>query len=202
MISEWLLAALAEPGEIPEGATRVQRTVRLTVAELLTVIAKLDAALRPATPSHAAWCIRMMAEALRYRRNGEAWSFKVAGWLLALGHLPDDLWTSGTKALLVAQVTTDEFPAPADLLAAVDAKWQERRRLIRRANELLASMSKQRRGRRGEFLRDTPEVRLRTMIAGWRAIGRDEMARPHEVKLAAMEGRAPEEWANLDGVTG
>lgn len=163
-------------------------------AKLRAAVVELDQGLRPATPGHMQWCINKLF--VLPTRDGSAVTaaFAADNFIDACGHFPDDLWSAGTLELLQTKTFR---PSPAELVAAIGAKYRERQRMLERVNLMLGGRPTE--GQKKPFVREAEDVRLRALRDSLVKIGKMERAAVYERDLAAMENRSPEEWAVADG---
>lgn len=157
--------------------------------ELERWVATLTAQLEPASSSHIGFLVNTMANSMAMR-NGQTQQMaaRTDGWLLACGALPADLWTEGCTDLLRSKTF---MPSPGELMALVGRKFEERRRMLKRATALLGDGPT----KAGPFVPEDRVVRLRSMRDSYRKHGYTARAVGVEMQLAAVEGREPEDWA-------
>lgn len=158
--------------------------------ELRSWISTLEAQLEPAGGSHIGFLVNTMANSMAMR-NGQTQQMasRTDGWLLACGALPADLWTEGCTELLR---TKTFMPSPGELMAIVGRKFEERRRMLKRAQHMLGDDRDAAKPKAFEI--EPRPVRLRSMRDSYRKHGYADRAAKVEVELAEVEGREPEDW--------
>lgn len=96
---------------------------------------ELERGLQPATSKHMRWCLTKLS-ALPSKENQEmTFALFAENFIDACGEYPDDLWTEGTLELLKTKTFR---PSPAELVTVLDRKFQERKRMLQRAQMMLA----------------------------------------------------------------
>lgn len=166
--------------------------------ELERWVSTLTAQLEPASSNHIGFLVNTMANSMAMR-NGQTQQMaaRTDGWLLACGALPADLWTEGCTDLLRSKTF---MPSPGELMALVGRKFEERRRMLKRATRLLGDDPTT--SKTQPFVPEERVVRLRSMRDSYRKHGYTARAVGVEIELAAVEGREPEDWIRAAAETG
>jgi len=97
-------------------------------------IAELQRGVEPAPPAHVDWCLAKLFVLPSRAATAEDQALQADNFQEVAGHYPTDLWTEATTEIL----RTSKFrPAPAELVALVDARFRERQRMLERARSML-----------------------------------------------------------------
>ncbi len=170
-------------GDVPWTAPSVHNP-----ASVKRVSAELDRSLHPTRPAFLKWiCDKLSALPTQTSTgiNAALWTDNVID---VCSDYPEDLLQSGCLELL----RTKTFrPSPAEIVAVIEPKFAERKRMLDRARSMLAPITKAEQ----PFVQEPREVRLRTMRDSFRKHGQPLKAAQYERELAAVENREPEEWA-------
>ncbi len=160
--------------------------------EVQAAVDSLRALLTKAPNGHIGFWVTTMANSMAMRQGQTStMASRTDGWLLACGELPTDLWTSGCTELLR---TKTFMPSPGELMAIVGRKFEERRRMLKRAEWLLGEGDPK---KPKPFVQEPLTVRLRTIRDAWRRRGDHARAASTERELAVEEGRDVEAWAQV-----
>lgn len=145
------------------------------------------------TPKHIGWCLAklMMAFEPSTKLSAEETKFRAAVWAEACGDLGDTLWSSATMAAIQS---SKWMPKPAEFRAFVAPKIEERSKKIARCKAMLDGQLK---AARPKAFSPEPEAdRVRHLRDSLRRVGKHGRAAMYENKLAKIEGRPVEAWAN------
>ncbi len=155
------------------------------------VAAELQRSMEPTRPAFLKWiCDKLSALPTQTSTglNAALWGDNVID---VCAHYPEDLMQTATLELL----RTKTFrPSPAEIVAVVEPRYAERKRMLERANSMLAPIVKA----EAPFEREPLAVRLRSMRDSYRRHGYDAKAAATERELAQEEGRAVEDWATVE----
>ena len=153
---------------------------------------ELERTTQPGSAGHIAWCLGKMAKGMASKKaDATDWAMRTEAWAEACGHFPDDLWSKATLELLQ---TKTYFPAPAEMVAIVGATFAERRRMLERVNAMLGGQARIETPK--TFTPEPEAARLRHLRDSLKRVGRHGRAAMYEGKLAKLEGRPVEAWAN------
>lgn len=185
-------ALLADPYSTGDEIPRWEPPARLPDRrEVESAVAALRATLERAPSSHIGYWVTTMANTLAMRQGQtQAMASRTDGWLLACGALPADLWTEGCTELLR---TKTFMPSPGELMAIVGRKFEERRRMLKRAEWLLASGDPK---KPKPFVPEPEDVRLRALRDSLKRAGHTDRAAKYEHRLAVLEQRSPAAWSD------
>lgn len=159
-------------------------------ASVKRVAAELERGLQPTRPQFLKWiCDKLSALPTQTNSglNAAIWADNVID---TCGHYPEDLLQAACLELLRSKTFR---PSPAEIVAVIEPRQAERKRMLDRANSLLAPIVTAEQ----PFVREPLDVRLRTLRDSYRKIGEVGKAAKYERELAGHEGREPEAGAEV-----
>jgi hypothetical protein len=151
--------------------------------EGLRVLEELN---KPADQRHIDYCLAKLITGFQAAWDKPTVTAQRAIWIEVNGELPHDLWSLGTIELL----KTHKFgmPKPVHLREKVGAMFEARTTMLKRIRAMMVAA-----GPKSVAVEPYP-VRLRHMVETGLKRGRMQMAITAELKLAALENRAPADW--------
>lgn len=172
--------------------------VPLPLQDLVEAIAHLEARTIAATAEEYLTCMDAMGATLPARaEDALTWDKRLEIYQTALADLPPDLLEA---AALECIKTEKFFPSVATIREKIEAEFKKRSNMLHRALWLQANRTQA--PARQAFVPEPEDVRLRATIARWRKHADSFMghklrlsAMGAEMRLAEIEGRAPEDWA-------
>ena len=167
-------AALPPAADLERALALLQDEGRTTEAHVAACFARLVMAFEPNT--------KLTAEQTRLR---------LAVWLEANGDLGDALWSAAT---LEAIRSATWMPRPAEFRKLVQDRLDERARRLQCCRAMLEA--RRTAGRPQPFRREPEPVRVRTSRDVFRRLGDVVRAAHYERRLAELERRPAEAWAN------
>lgn len=134
-LSESTRRSLADPFALGNALVEWQPPAQpLEPAEIRAAVADLQRTLAPAPAAHVRWCINKLFALPSRSGSPEAAAYAADNFLDVAEHYPADLWTWATTEIL----RSSKFrPAPAGLVALVEPKFAERKRMHDRARSML-----------------------------------------------------------------
>jgi hypothetical protein len=155
-------------------------------AELKEGLRILEDLNKPADQRHVDYCLAKLITGFQAAWDKPTVTAQRAIWIEVNGELPHDLWSLGTIELL----KTHKFgmPKPVHLREKVGAMFEARTTMLKRIRAMMVAA-----GPKSVAVEPYP-VRLRHMVETGLKRGRMQMAVTAELKLAALENRAPAEW--------
>lgn len=134
-LTESLRRSLADTLSLGDEVAKWEPPAALPRPEALRpAIAELERSLKPAAPEHMRWCVGKLVSLPT--RNGDHIKAAVHSdnFIDACAHFPADLWSAGTLELLQGSTFR---PSPAELYAAVNKRYEQRKRMLERARLML-----------------------------------------------------------------
>lgn len=159
------------------------------IPDLRAGIAALEGGIQPVDRQLAATCLQKLAVGFNLVQTKDEARLRLEVWMEANGDLPADLWTAGTTELLRSYKFG--MPKPPHLREVVEARYEERKRDLRRTREMLERAPEP----RTPAEREPWDVRVKGMRDSFRKIGNIHKAAHYERLLAEHETREPEDWA-------
>ncbi len=177
----------------PEGRDLPTATDLRQSIDILTI--------QPADQKHMAWCLAKLQIAFEShlpRPSADVAKLRMAVWSEANADLGDDLWSEATMHCL--RNAKYGMPKPPDFRRAVIDKFTAGQRKLDRCRRMMELHGERyedgKRAANQPFQREPKEVRLRTLTASLRKVGRHHDAAKYERELAGLENREPDSWVD------
>ena len=189
-------ATIRPEGEAPLfGAEWILPAKPLALSEAREAVATIEGALIPADWTEFETCMLAMSQNLAIpEAEAMEWTARAKIYRAATDDIPADLLELGAMRCIKTQ---EFFPRVATWRKAIDPELQQRRRMLERARRC-REQSAQPPVAAVAFVRESLEVRLKTMRDSWLNIGRKDRAYKHEIELAALEKRELAAWAIVE----